>query len=496
MSFIKHLTALIPARFHPARQSRLDASLDTYSSRTSTVGRRSAIGIAAIGAGGALWSMQETNTASAQDATSPGPSSGRINIRAFGAKGDRRTDDLGAIRKAIVQAEQTDQYPASVFIPTGNFRRSDSIALPNQTCLFGEGVSSILNSQNDTEFNKPILVNKSAAGLIAARIQDLTLYGGSHGLQLDAEQENADLRLHNVGMLLQSVANIEVNKLFQTVKISNCVFGSAPYGIRVTGTGTNCLLATGSEWLDHSEGAIFLRGADGVTIVGGRFEGGGRPGRACIDIENATNILFLGCFFENVHETLARFRGITGAIVFQSCHFSGTNLGNGVLRAFRWDIGQETVLFRDCISVQPMPVDGHVMLEGSNPGIFARQILVQGTQQAGRLLVQPGALATDQRAITIDAVGATGDWRLNGHLTLYPAASGDTTQTISITVTPASRDIVLAASPRKVRLVRTGSGRWMIAIAPIAGMTTHSGYAFSWDVLAQGAQPTIRVPLT
>jgi hypothetical protein len=460
------------------------------------LGRRSAIGMAAIGTGGALWSMHEPTSAFGQDIVSRDRLSDRIDIRAFGAKGDRQTDDLAAIRKAIMRAEQTDQYPASVFIPAGNFRRSDSIALPNHFCLFGEGVSSVLNSQNDAGFDKPILVNKSSTGLIAARIQDLTLYGGSHGLHLNAEQENADLRLHNVGMLLQSMANIEANKLFQTVKVSNCVFGSAPYGIRVTGTGTNCLLATGSEWLDHSESAIFLRGADGVTIVGGRFEGGGRSGRTCIDIENASNVIFLGCFFENVHEVLARFRNITGAIVFQSCHFSGTSLRSGALRAFRWDIGEETILFRDCASVQPMPVDGHVILEGSNPGIIARQVLVQGAEQSGRLLIQPGTLGPEKHAIAIDASATTGNWQLNGRLMLYPGASTEASQTISITVTSASRDFVLATAPRSVRLIRTGPQRWVIAIALGASMTKDPGYAFSWDVLASNAPPTVRVPLT
>lgn len=328
--------------------------------------RRRMLGLAALGMGGAVWSPTRVAGTSTVDGDS------RIDVRRFGAHGDRRSDDLAAFRTALDRANRTDQYPASVFVPAGNYRRSDSIPLPNHACLFGEGVSSILNSQNDDAFDRPILVNHSPNGLIAARLADLSLYGGSHGLRLDAAQENADIRLSNVGMLMQSVANIEANKLLQTVKISNCVFGSAPYGIRVTGTGTNCFIATGSEWIDHSQSSLFLNGADGVTIVGGRFEGGGRAGRYCLNIENASNVLLLGCFFENVHEYLARLRRITGAVVFQSCHFSGTAFG-GPLRAFRWDVGEERTVFRDCISVQPMMVGARALLEGVNVGILAQR---------------------------------------------------------------------------------------------------------------------------
>lgn len=458
-------------------------------------GRRELLG-AALAANGLIWFASESSAASPGNAA-PLAATERLDIRDFGAKGDRRADDIESIRKAIARAQQTDQYPLSVFVPAGNFRRSDSIALPSHLCLVGEGISSILNSQNDSAFKKPILVNQDRAGLISARVQDLALFGGSHGIRLDAEQENADLRLQNVSMLMQSVANIEANKLLQTVKISNCIFGSAPWGIRVAGTGTNCFYADGSEWIDHAEGSIFLRGADGVTIVGGRFEGGGAVGRYCIDIENGSNLLFLGCFFENVHEFLARFRHIEGPVVFQSCHFSGTNLGGGALRAFRWDTGDTKVLFRDCVSLQPMLVGGHVMLEGSNHGIVAKEVLVQGSAQSGRLLAQPRTLRADQPALVLEA-SAEPSWRLHAQLTLLPDA-GQIGGPISVTLTADSnsRDMVLAANPYAIRLVHMEPRRWGIFIASVdARRTAHLGYTFAWDFTAAATPPTVRVPLT
>lgn len=491
MSLNSCFTSLVTRGMKLVRQRQPGAS--GHEGTHPTFGRREAIG-AALGAGGALWVPQEGSAAqhSPTDATSP-----RINIRAFGAKGDRQSDDFDPIRRAIARAQQTDQYPASVLIPAGNFRRSESIALPNHLCLFGEGVGSILNSQNDHDFDRPILVNQSPAGLVSARLQDLALYGGSHGLRLNADKENADLRLHNVTMLLQKVANIEANKLLQTVKISNCVFGSAPYGIKVRGTGTNCFFAAASEWLDHSEGSIVLRGADGVTIVGGRFEGGGRPARYCIDIENASNVTFLGCFFENVHEFLARFRHITGTIVFQSCHFSGTSLGSGALRAFRWDIAETTVLFRDCVSLQTMPVGGYVMLEGSNPGIIASDVLVQGTQQSGRFLVQERLLVDDRPDLSIDATAAVGKWQLQGQLTVFGNAPGQIRTIIPISVNDASNDFVFASNAFTIRLTMSAPRQWVAMIEPGGGRRGVSlGYMFEWEFTSFNSLPAIRVPLT
>jgi hypothetical protein len=451
--------------------------------------RRAMIGLAAAGAGTALWSLGER--AGAQDARPSAPPAARIDIRTFGARGDRVTDDLDPIRKAIAQASRNDQYPASVFVPTGHYRRRGTIALPGHICLFGEGVSSILNSQGDREFDQPILTNQNPAGLIDARIQDLGLYGGSHALRLAAEQENADLRLQNVTMLLQGVANIEVNKLFQTVKLNNCVMGIAPYGIRVLGSGTNCMVATGCEWVNHSECSVFLRGADGVTIVGGRFEGGGAPGKYCLDIENASNILFLGCFFEGVHEFLGRFRQISGAVTFQSCHFTGTGWDRMAIQPFRWDPGDSMIVFRDCFSLKPMPVGGHVVLEGSNPGIIAADVLYQGAEQGGRITAQPRPLVGGRPvpAITLQAPDADGGWLVRGALTLLPAG-----ETITMTIAPDTPDASVASNAFTVAAERRSAREWVLSLTPRAGGS--AGWRFEWDCLTRRAAPMVRVPLT
>jgi hypothetical protein len=508
MPFIKRAFASIAVAIGAMSRS-VGIRVPRSPSRTGrALERRSLLGLATLGAGSIIWSQTDGAIAASQGSDDPDPrfpdSLQRVNIRSFGAKGDRVADDGDAIRRAIARAKQTDQYPTSVFVPAGNYRRSDTIALPNQMCLFGEGISSILNSQNDHVFNKPILTNEDRSGLISARLQDLALYGGSHGIKMDAESENADLRLQNVTMLMQSSANIEANKLFQTAKLTNCILGSAPYGIKVLGTGTNCVNAIATEWLDHSDSSILLRGTDVLNVVGGRFEGGGRLGKYCIDIENSSNVLFSGCYFENVHEFLARFRNIVGAVVFQSCHFSGTALNGLKLRPFRWDLADSMITFRDCFSLQPMPVDGHVLLEGRNPGILASNVLYQGSEQSGRLSVQPRLVPpkAEMEIINIQAGPDGGAWRLRGQLTLVPGGSskavggvGIVPATIDTLITAESRDIILSSAPLEVRLKRKGSDQWAITVRPNAGMSGLS-WIFDWDCLAQMPAPSVRAPLT
>lgn len=341
----------------------------------------------------------------------------RLDARDFGALGDRQHDDGPAIAAAIAAAAEHDQYPASVFLAAGHYHRRTTISLRNHLNLLGEGDSSVLNSQGDEDFNQPILANATADGLVHARLSDLALLGGSHGLKLQAAAENADIRLTNVAMDMQSVANIEADKLFQTVKITNCSFGRAPYGLKVNGYGTNLLMSVASEWIDHRDSSIYLRGTEAITFIGNRFEVGGLPQKICIDIEDANTVSFIGCWFEDVHEILARFRKITGQILFQSCHFTGTKLGGSTWRGFAWDVSDCRVAFRDCLSVAPMTVDGHVDLDGS-VGIASSKAYISGSDRAGILTAVPRPFTTTPGPLLSIAPSNSKTWSVIGQLSV------------------------------------------------------------------------------
>lgn len=445
--------------------------------------------IAALGTAGAFAALDGDTCANPlRIAAAPlPPAGGRVDIRRFGARGDRRTDDFAAIARAIA-ATKRDQYPASLFIPTGHYRRSATLAVPSHSCWFGEGLSSILNSQNDA-FDAPILTNADPYGLIAAWFQDLSLYGGSHGLRLEAAAENANIRLLNVSMLLQTKANIEANRLFQTAKLVNCVFGDAEYGLRLEGAGTNCLIALGTEWLGHQRSAIKLRGADGVTVIGSRFEHGGTAGNACIDIERASNILFIGCFFEDVHEYLGRFRNIYGSVMFQSCHFTGTKLGGSSLKPFRWDTADSMLVFQDCVSVVPMPVGGHVMLIGANTGISATGALYQGSEQAGAL--STAVPVRGDAPLLLATFTATGAWQLHARLTLLRQSRA--ARVVECILSDAGS--WSAPDPAlKIDLVPSRSNQTTLIVAPSPELGDLAHCRLEWT-LTGGAPPLIRAVL-
>lgn len=420
----------------------------------------------------------------------------RLDVRDFGARGDRQHDDGPSIAAAVVAAARHDQYPSSVFLPSGHYHRRDTIALRDHLNLTGEGDSSVLNSQGDQRFNRPILSNASTKGLVHARLSDLSLIGGSHGLKLTATAENADVRMTNIGMDLQSVANIEADKLFQTAKLTNCSFARAPYGLKVNGYGTNLLLANAVEWTEHSKSSIYLRGTEAVTFIGNRFEAGGRRGEVSIDIEDANTVSFIGCWFEDIHETLGRFRDVAGQILFQSCHFTGTKLGGSDWQSFRWDVDDSLLTFRDCLSMVPMVVNAHVDLNGSI-GISSSKAVLAGSDQSGSLTAAPQRV-TGTRMLSF-SVGPSrpGPWAIIGRLSVVLLDADDAImwqhETPDMTLRSADPTIRTSGTSSLALRIRRGGENNVILSAdmPERSRGSRLWWRFTWSTFQGGV--TVRM---
>lgn len=349
--------------------------------------------------------MTQAQPSSAPAGGADPPDSG---VRAFGAKGNRQDLDDAAFGRAIAAALAHDQYPSSIRVPAGHYRRARSIGLPNHAALRGEGLSSVLNSQNDTGFDAPILINRSPESAIGWRVSDLSLFGGSHGIKLDVSAEAANLRFDDVAMLMQSVANIEANKLFQTSKFFGGVLGSAPYGLKVNARTTNAFNSFGLEWTDHTKCSMYLRGAEGVLVVGGRFEGSGGADNATIDIEDGASITFVGVYFENVQEYLVRLRRVQ-VLSFVNCHFTGTNAGSPAgLAPFKWDIDAHLLTFRDCHSSVPMPLPGNVVMDGNNANIFPAHAVHEPHGLYGSITAAPRPLPAAGTTALLAAIKSIG----------------------------------------------------------------------------------------
>ena len=68
-----------------------------------------------------------------------------VNIKDFGAVGDGTNDDTAAIQKALNQS----QGKGRINIPEGTFIVSETIIIPSNTHLSGEGKDSVIKMKHD-----------------------------------------------------------------------------------------------------------------------------------------------------------------------------------------------------------------------------------------------------------------------------------------------------------------------------------------------------------
>lgn len=356
----------------------------------------------------------------------------------WNALGDRTTNNAAKIQTAMdYGVAVNDQYPAAVEIPAGNFRITTSLQIDQQASIEGHGPSSLINCQGKS-FPDPLFVNKNSTGLINGQFRNMGGYGGSHFLKLTASAENADIHLTNVVALLQTTAAIEANQLFQTAKVMDCTFGLAPYGVKVNSSGTNACYFHGVQWVEHSECSLYLRGSQALTVIGGRFEGGGQTGKNTIDLTLGGATLFQGVYFENTGEYLLKCRDMYSEVVFDTCWFTGTTAGTappvGGVRPYQWDCADNRIVFRNCRSVVPMFAPPNAVLEGDNFNIYPSKAVYWGNDFQGGVKAKsmpvPSGLVVDLLTFTRVSSGAADNAQaMGGTLTLTyvgigPAPSG------------------------------------------------------------------------
>lgn len=248
-----------------------------------------------------------------------------------------------AIQSAIARAAQRGQAlqgGRSVFLPAGRYPLSRSLVLPDGVSLEGEGRDRTFIDNQNTPLAMPLVIN-DPTGIARVSLRGLSLHGGTHGIQIQVASYVEGLLVDGVSFQLQTDKNFECNKLLQIATFHNCSFGLAPYGVYVAAWTSNVVSFYGCSFENHSRTHLHLRGAECVTISGGRFEGGGGfdADYATIDIESAAAVNFTGVYFENTHLILLRERHSRDGVSFNGCHFTGAAgpSGPGALVAYRFD---------------------------------------------------------------------------------------------------------------------------------------------------------------
>ncbi len=110
----------------------------------------------------------------------------QFNVRDFGAIGDGKKDDTGAIQAALAEAEQAGG--GVVLLPRGRYRVSDCLTIPRQTVLRGAGRQ--LTALCWTDFDNP--PEALVEGTHSFGLEDFTLYAHNHRHVIAGETQNLD----------------------------------------------------------------------------------------------------------------------------------------------------------------------------------------------------------------------------------------------------------------------------------------------------------------
>ncbi|MCP3773473.1 twin-arginine translocation signal domain-containing protein [Paenibacillus sp. MZ04-78.2] len=191
-----------------------------------------AIGVGML-AGGTAGRFGGTYAEAADSTAAEAPVSPWVNVKAYGAKGDGKTDDTTAIQNALKEAANK-----SVFFPIGAYCISSTINVPAYSSLIGEGNGSKIKCTASVPMLE--LSSSNQFGNRYGVIRDLSLDGAwkaTAGIVLNnvvVGRSFYDVQIFNVnGAAFQMDATQNCN--FQSIHIENALIGMALYN----GAGNN-----------------------------------------------------------------------------------------------------------------------------------------------------------------------------------------------------------------------------------------------------------------
>lgn len=264
----------------------------------------------------------------------------------YGSKGDATIDEAPNLQALIAaSAVNANGVSTKSNVPRGRYNLGTSVKLYNNTGLVGEGPNATRIFGNPA---KPCLENLDQNGMIFHNMAGLQLTGGTHGIYVSADTDNItwrDIEIYN-----PTVAAIEFNGFLQTALLDHVRIAGGPFGIKSNTTIANNVVLVRPD-ITATETAIYLRGTEDFTVIGGRFEGGGSTTKSTVDVQAARALQFLGGYFEGGSNPLLKARN--SKVSFWGTHFTFQQAGV----AYTWDIDASSQLhFMGCHSTIPMVV--------------------------------------------------------------------------------------------------------------------------------------------
>jgi hypothetical protein len=285
----------------------------------------------------------------------------RLDAGRFGARGDIRSDDTRAIRDLVKAAGPYDGVHAkAAYIQSGLYRLTGSLTPQSFSRVHGDGITqSVLYNFEHKLPDVPVFFTSEQ--LIFSSFENFGMMSQRAGFDIGGETDHNHFM--NVGCYEMADALFRFRGPLQTSVFDRIVADTSTYGIVCEHPVVNRNTFREPEFKNLRNSAMKLAGAEDVLVIGGRFETGGSPGKAILDLSNVRLITFLGGYFEGSHEYILKARNTNGLIAFESVHF--THFRPGV--PYKWDVDpQARLVFRNCHSTIPMTVPRGSILEGVN----------------------------------------------------------------------------------------------------------------------------------
>jgi hypothetical protein len=257
--------------------------------------RRGLIGAAAVGAAAAA--VPATARSAAAPATAPDIFA--VNVRAYSAKGDGRTDDTRAIQDAIKDATRPYYAARSIYIPPGIYRITGTIFVPSNTRIVGAGANYAGTTLVST-VNAPVFDCRSGTAASSAK---------KH-----TRVEITGIQFYKATNYASTAYTIDMTGGYENA-VHWCSFGDNTS----TGSMNGIALSGTAHWIDHCR---FLHmGYAGLQSSGANAAIRSAPVPSVAG--SATSHMITNCQFERKARVLLK---DAKAVHIERCHFEASEI--------------------------------------------------------------------------------------------------------------------------------------------------------------------------
>lgn len=255
--------------------------------------------------------------------------SGNLDARWFGL--ENGTDGWAALTKGV---EMAKNLGVPLYIPAGSYSLTKPLMLPNNVEIIGDGTGKTWIDNGWTSVEGGIMLKTSSSMPAYIRLRNMSFNGAQtnqwfdvdsdipSGTQSFFEFENIDV--HNIDQGKGFVCHIP----FQINIFKNVGFYNVATPIELTG-GTSNFNAFYNCNFSGKKMIIIKNQSEANTFYSCRSEGGGIAGdpTPTIEVENATNLKFIGCYFESTGSNFLKETPSRNGVTFDDCHFTGAEPG-------------------------------------------------------------------------------------------------------------------------------------------------------------------------